>query len=114
MLVALILGEVAVQAVHREAQTGQLVRQRRRIEFGIAEDHDPLVALPNDDLGQVRQLVAAGGLQHILSDLGLALLFGLDSDLLGVLLIHPADVHHLAADGGREHGEGLAGLHQAR
>ena len=93
--------------------TGQLVRQSRRIEFGIAEDHDPFVALSNDDLGQIGQLVASGGLQHILGDLGLALLLGLDSDLLGVLLIHPADVHHLAADSGREHRKGLAGLHQA-
>ena len=35
-----------------------------------------LVALTNDDLGQVRELVAAGGLQHVLGDLGLALLPG--------------------------------------
>lgn len=112
-LVALLLGEVAVQAVHRKAQPCQLVCQCGGVELGIAEHHHPLVTLANNDLRQIRQLVTTGGLQHILGDLGLALLFGLDSDLLGVLLIHPADVHHLAADGGREHREGLAGLHQA-
>ena len=100
-----------MEAVHREAQPCQLVRQGGGVELGVTEHHHPLVALPDDDLGQVRQLVAAGGLQHILGDLGLALLLGLHGDLLGVVLVQPADVHHLAADGGREHGEGLAGLH---
>ena len=99
-LVAFLLGEVAVEAVHREAQTGQLVGQGSGIELGIAEHHDPLVALANDDLCQVGQLVAAGGLQHVLGDLGLALLPGLN------------DVHDLAADGGGEHGQAFAGLHQ--
>ena len=111
-LVALFLGEVAVEAVHREAEAGQLVGQRGRIELGITEDHDPLVTLADDDLGQVGELVAAGGLQHVLGDLGLALLLGLDGDLLGVVLVQPADVHDLAADGGREHGQVFAGLHQ--
>ena len=101
-----------MEAVHREAQTGQLVGQGGGIELGIAEHHDPLVALANDDLGQVGQLVAAGSLQHVLGDLGLALLPGLNGDLLGVVLIQPADVHDLAADGGGEHGQAFAGLHQ--
>ena len=110
-LVALLLGEVAVQAVHREAQPCQLVSQSGSVELGIAEHHHTLVVLTNDDLCKVGKLVAAGGLQHILDDLGLAFFLGLDGDLLGVVLVQPADVHYLAADGGREHGEGLAGLH---
>ena len=65
-----------MEAVHREAQTGQLVGQGGGIELGIAEHHDPLVTLANDDLSQVGQLVATRGLQHVLGDLGLALLPG--------------------------------------
>ena len=40
-----------------------------------------LVALADDDLCQIRQLVATGGFQHILGDLGLAFLPGLHGDL---------------------------------
>ena len=79
-----------MQAVHREAQASQLVRQGGGVELGVTEHHHPLVALADDDLGQVRQLVAAGGLQHVLGDLGLALLLGLHGDLLGVVLVQPA------------------------
>ena len=82
--VAVLLGQVSVQAVHRKAQPGQLVGQGGGGELGIAEHHHPLVALPNDELGQVGQLVAARRLQLVLGDLGLALLFGLDRDFFGV------------------------------
>ena len=101
-----------MQAVHRKAQPGQLIGQGGGGELGVAEHHHPLVPLADDQLRQIGQLVAARRLQLVLGDLGLALLFGLDGDLLGVPLIEPADVHHLAADGGREHGQGLAVLHQ--
>ena len=99
-LVALLLGEVAVQAVYREAQPCQLVGQSGSVELGIAEHHHTLVVLTNDDLCKVGKLVASGGLQHILGDLGLTFFLGLDGDLLGVVLVQPADVHYLAADGG--------------
>ena len=48
--VALSLGQVAVQAVHVEVQPGKLVGQHPRVVLGVAEDHDPLIALVNDDL----------------------------------------------------------------
>ena len=76
-----------MEAVHRETQPCQLVGQSGSVELGIAEHHHPLVVLTNDDLCKVGKLVAAGGLQHILGDLGLAFFLGLNGDLLGVVLV---------------------------
>ena len=44
-------GDALLQSAHLSGQGGG-------IELGIAEHPDPLVALANDDLGQVGQLVA--------------------------------------------------------
>ena len=110
--VALGLGQVAVQAVHVEVQPGKLVGQHPRVVLGVAEDHDPLVALVNDDLRGVGQLVTARGQQLVLGNFRAGILDGLDADLGGVVLVEPADVQHLAADGRREHRQALAMLHQ--
>ena len=110
--VALSLGQVAVQAVHVEVQPGKLVGQHPRVVLGVAEDHDPLVALVNDDLRGVGQLVTARGQQLVLGNFRAGILDGLDADLGGVVLVEPADVQHLAADGRREHRQALAVLHQ--
>ena len=110
--VALSLGQVAVQAVHIEVQPGKLVGQHPRVVLGVAEDHDPLVALVNDDLRGVGQLVTARGQQLVLGNFRAGILDGLDADLGGVVLVEPTDVQHLAADGRREHRQALAVLHQ--
>src|SRR5699024_11537786 len=63
--VAVLLGQVPVEAVHREAQPGQLVGQGGGGELGVAEHHHTLVTLPNDELGQVGQIVVARDLMLV-------------------------------------------------
>ena len=101
-----------MQTVRHKVQPHQLVGQGGGGEFCIAEHNGPLVAPADEQLRQVGQLVAAGGAQHVLGDPGLAVQHRLHRDLGRVFLIQPADVHHLAADGGAEHRKALAGLHR--
>ena len=98
--VALRLRQIAVQAIHVEVQPGQLVGQHTGVVLGVAEDHHPLVPLADDDLRGVGQLVAAGGQQFILGNFRAGIFHRLHADLGGVVLVQPADVQHLAADGG--------------
>ena len=102
--VALGLGQIAVQTIHVEIQPGQLVGQHTGVVLGVAEDHDPLVVLVNDDLRGVGQLVAAGGQQLVLGNFGAGFLHRLNVYFGGVVLVQPADIQYLAADGGAEHG----------
>ena len=101
-----------MQTVHVEIQPGQLVGQHTGVVLGVAEDHDPLITLVNNDLGGVGQLVAAGGQQLVLGNFRAGILHRLHADLSGVVLVEPANVQHLTADGGREHRQALAVLHQ--
>ena len=110
--VALRLRQIAVKAVHIKVQARQLVGQHTGVILGVAENHDPPVALGDDDLRGIRQLVAAGGQQLVLGDLRAGILNGADADLGGIVLVQPADVQHLAADRGREHRQALAVFHQ--
>ena len=53
-----------MQAVHIEIQPGQLVAQGGGGKLGVAEDHHPLISAGKDDLGQIGQLIPAGGAQQ--------------------------------------------------
>ena len=99
-----------MQAVHVKIQPRQLVREHGGSVFRVAEHHHAGIALFDDELGQVRQLVAPRGENHVLVYFGRAFQHGLHRDFLRVTLVQPADIHNLAADGGAEHGEALFGL----
>ena len=67
------------------------------------------MALGADDLRHDMRLVVLAHVDAVLRDIGLILLLGLHGDLLGVALVHPADVHDLARDRRGEHTEIAAG-----
>ena len=102
--VAFRLAQIAMQAIYIKMQPGQLVCQHAGVVLGVAKHHYALVILADDDLGQVSQLVAAGGQQLVLGNFGAGFLHRLNVYFGGVVLVQPADIQYLAADGGAEHG----------
>ena len=95
-------------------QSASSFHHQKRLEplghaLRVAERHHALVALGADDLRHDVRLVVLAHVDAVLRDIGLILLLGLHGDLLGVALVHPADVHDLARDGRGEHTEVAAG-----
>ena len=78
--------------------------------LGVAKGHHALVPLGANDLRHDVRLVVLVHVDAILRNVGLVLFLRLHGDLLGVALIHPADVHDLARDGRGEHAEVAAAL----
>ena len=105
---ALFLRDIAVDAVSLKALHHQKCLEPLCHALRVAERHHALVALGADNL---RHDVGQNDKAHVdavLRDIGLILLLGLHGDLLGVALIDPGDVHHLAADRRGEHAEVFA------
>ena len=102
-LLPLALGDVSVDALG--VQTAQLQKFGQPLgrPLGVAEADDPIIILMLDDTGDGVHLVVAVHLDAVLQDVGFVLLGRPHGDLLGVTLIDPRDVHHLAADGSGEH-----------
>lgn len=95
-------------------QSASSFHHQKRLEplghaLRVAERHHALVALGADDLRHDVRLVVLAHVDAVLRDIGLILLLGLHGDLLGVALVHPADVHDLARDRRGKHAEVAAG-----
>ena len=99
----LFLGNVAVDTLGIHTPHLQKLRKTLSAALRIAEAHDAVVVLLIEDLHDGIHLPIGRHFKAILQNVGLILLRGTDGDLLGVTLIDPRDVHHLAGDGGGEH-----------
>ena len=102
-LIAQALADIAVNAIRAVTGLFEPFGEPGGHGFGVAEHHHAVVCVAVDDIQQTVILFPGGGLNDVLSDVGLILFGCLNDHLHRVILILPGNGHDVPIGGGGEH-----------